>query len=104
MKKRREHRGLQRGLCSRLVNRLNTSLINCLNKCQGDVTPAKVKSFGIPNATIYGEIIIQVGRGESGPGKAATVWLYSDSDIDPGEFHVQIYDILVSHWSLVFCN
>ncbi|XP_047949369.1 linoleate 9S-lipoxygenase 6-like [Salvia hispanica] len=84
MKKRREHRGLQRGLCSRLVNRLNTSLINCLNKCQGDVTPAKVKSFGIPNATIYGEIIIQVGRGESGPGKAATVWLYSDSDIDPG--------------------
>ncbi|KAG6403514.1 hypothetical protein SASPL_135737 [Salvia splendens] len=82
MKKRREHRGIRRGLCS--------SLVSCLNKFQGNVTPAKVKSFGIPNATIYGEIIIQVGRGESGPGKAATVWLYSDSDIDPGSIDEEI--------------
>ncbi|KAH6810607.1 hypothetical protein C2S51_024369 [Perilla frutescens var. frutescens] len=76
MKKRHEQRARRRGFCS--------SLASCLRLFQGDVGPGKVRSFRNPgqNTIIYGEIIIQVSPGKSGPGKAASVWLYSASNVD----------------------
>lgn len=80
MKTRHGQRGAGLGSCS--------SLIGCLTSCQGTVGPGKVQSFGGPGQSliIYGEIVIQVGRGESGPRKAPTIWLHSASNVDPGEF------------------
>lgn len=69
----------RRSLCSNIVN--------CLNLFQGDVSAGNVRSFRNPGQSIiYGEIIIQLCPGKSGPGKAASVQLYSSSNIDPGEF------------------
>lgn len=84
---------LRRGSCS--------SLVGCLNLFQGDVGSGKVRSFQNPrpgqNNIIYGEIIVQVAHGKSGPGKAASVQLYSASKINPGEFVARTYSFKLSY-------
>lgn len=71
MKKRQ---GKRRGLCS--------SLGGCLNLWQANVAAGKHPGKNI----IYGEIIIRVAQGESGPGKAASLCLFSHSNVNPGQF------------------
>ncbi|KAL2488318.1 Linoleate 9S-lipoxygenase 5 [Forsythia ovata] len=62
----------RQGLCS--------CIIDCLNSFQGSIN---VHSSRHPKQNIiYGEIIIQLYPGQSGPGKAASVQLYSSSEID----------------------
>lgn len=83
----------RRGLCS--------SLVGCLNMFQGNVGSRGIRSFQNPgpgqNIIIYGEIIIEVAHGKSGPGKAASIQLYSASDIDPGEFVARAYSFKLNY-------
>lgn len=61
-------------------------IIDCLNCFQGKINVREIYEDGHPEQNIiYGEIIVQLYPGQSDPGKAASVQLYSSSKIDPGE-------------------